>query len=163
MLVETDISWEKIYQPREEITVRLDKDELEEGYAAIASTSGPKTNISTPLLTAASEGIVEIVDEMLRQYPQAIEHTNEIGQNILQVAIKYRQLKIFKRVKKMKIAMSRLVSRIDNNGNTILHHAAKIPANRETRGNDAFKLKEELLWFKVIPFFFWHFHNWYFS
>ncbi|XVF79329.1 hypothetical protein PTKIN_Ptkin14bG0212700 [Pterospermum kingtungense] len=151
MLVQTDLSWEKIHQPREEITIRLDKDEVEEEFTA--TTSGPKSSISTPLLTAAGKGIVEIVDEMLRQFPQAIENTNENGENILQVAIKNRQLKVFKRIKKMKWAMRRLVSRIDNNGYTILHHAAKVPTNLETHGNDAYKLQEELLWFQVIHFF----------
>jgi hypothetical protein len=58
-------------------------------------------------------------------HPQAIEHVTKDEENILHVAIKYRQREIFRLVKKMKIIMgSRLVSRIDNRGYTILHHVA---------------------------------------
>jgi ankyrin repeat protein len=83
------------------------------------------TSNYTPLLIAASAGIVEIVDEILKVHPQAIEHVTKDEENILHVAIKYRQREIFRLVKKMKIIMgSRLVSRIDKRGYTILHHVA---------------------------------------
>jgi hypothetical protein len=86
---------------------------------------GNWTSNYTPLLIAASAGIVEIVDEILKVHPQAIEHVTKDEENILHVAIKYRQREIFRLVKKMKIIMgSRLVSRIDKRGYTILHHVA---------------------------------------
>ncbi|XVF26123.1 hypothetical protein REPUB_Repub13aG0272900 [Reevesia pubescens] len=151
MLVEADNSWQKSSsQPNEEITtICLDRDDMEDAYAAASRT---KTDNDTPLLVAAREGIIEIVDQILQKYPQAIEHTNEKGQNILQVAIKNRQLEIYKLVKLRKMTRNRLVSRIDNNGYTILHHAAEITdiAVRDTRTNDVLKLRDELIWFKRV-------------
>ena len=55
-------------------------------------------------------------------YPQAIEHIDDEGRNILHVAIKYRQIHIFFYfVEKLKPLMMRLIRKIDNNGNSILH------------------------------------------
>ncbi|EXB77016.1 Ankyrin repeat-containing protein [Morus notabilis] len=127
--------------------------------STIDKTKGKKALSHSPptsLLIATSRGIVEIVNEILRVYPQAVEHVSDMGQNILHVAIKYRQLDIFRRVKKMQLPMSRLVRRIDINGYTILHHVGVM--NYYTGGTlpgPALQLQEELLWFervrKIIP------------
>lgn len=130
--------------------------------STIDKTKGKKASLHSPptsLLIATSRGIVEIVNEILRVYPQAVEHVSDMGQNILHVAIKYRQLDIFRRVKKMQLPMSRLVRRIDINGYTILHHVGVM--NYYTGGTlpgPALQLQEELLWFEVnistTPFWF---------
>ncbi|KAE7995342.1 hypothetical protein FH972_000151 [Carpinus fangiana] len=111
----------------------------------------------TPLLIAASEGIVEIVNEILLVYPQAIEHVTKDEENILHVAIKYRQMEIFRLVKKMKIIRDcRLVSRIDNRGYTILHHVADTEKyDGGTKAGPALQLQAELKWLervrKIMP------------
>ena len=58
-------------------------------------------------------------------YPQAVEHISEKGQDIMHVSIRYHQKDIFRVVKKiMRIPMARLVRKIDNDGNTLLHYVA---------------------------------------
>ncbi|PON91305.1 Transmembrane protein [Trema orientale] len=105
---------------------------------------------ATSLLIATSTGIVEIVNEILRVYPQAVEHVSDMGQNILHVVIKHRKLGIFKCVKKMHLPMSRLVRRIDDNGYTILHHVGVIMYyTGGTLPGPALQLQEELRWFEV--------------
>jgi len=79
----------------------------------------------TPLLIAASEGIVEIFDEIVDVHPQAIEHISKDEVSIVHAAISHRQREIFRRLKMMKGIMEhRLFSMIDKRGYTILHHAA---------------------------------------
>ncbi|XP_060674182.1 uncharacterized protein LOC107422636 isoform X2 [Ziziphus jujuba] len=111
---------------------------------------------TTPLLIATSTGIVEIVNEILEEYPQAVEHVSDQGLSIMHVAIRYRQRDIFKHVKKMKIPMTRLVRRIDNNGYTLLHHVSDMThRSAGTLPNPALQLQDELKWFervrKLIP------------
>nr|XP_048319579.1 uncharacterized protein LOC125418913 [Ziziphus jujuba var. spinosa] len=104
---------------------------------------------TTPLLIATSTGIVEIVNGILEEYPQAVEHVSDQGLSIMHVAIRYRQRDIFERVKKMKIPMTRLVRRIDNNGYTLLHHVSDM--THRSVGmlpNPAFQLQDELKWFQ---------------
>ena len=108
-----------------------------------------------PLLEAASNGIVEIFDTMIEKYPQVIEYIGKEEKNILHVAIGHRQRDIFRRVKKMEVIMKcRLASRIDKNGNTLLHHVAEGKRyygreSREQAAGPAFQLQEELSWLKV--------------
>ena len=78
-----------------------------------------------PLFLATRSGYVEIVQEILTLYPQAVEHIDERGRNILHIAIKYRHLKIFKLVTKMDLSLKRLVRKLDDEGNSILHTVGK--------------------------------------
>ncbi|KAL5764074.1 hypothetical protein ACOSQ2_016668 [Xanthoceras sorbifolium] len=92
-----------------------------------------------------------MVKLILKIYPQAVEYINGDGQNILHTAIKYRQIEIFDLVKNMEAPMRRLVRKLDNKGNTILHMAGikrkdNVP---ERMDNPALVLQDELLWFEV--------------
>ncbi|XP_034909738.1 uncharacterized protein [Populus alba] len=109
-----------------------------------------------PLFLATRNGIEEIVWEIINQYPHAVEHLNEEGQSILNVAVKHRQKKIFSLVKHQKIPLARLHRVVDKKGNTLLHHVADMEHYRGgTKPGPALKLQEELQWFekvlKVIP------------
>ncbi|XP_060673836.1 ankyrin repeat-containing protein ITN1-like [Ziziphus jujuba] len=111
---------------------------------------------ATPLLIATSTGIEEIVNGILDEYPQAVEHVSDQGLSIMHVAIRHRQGNIFERVRKMKIPMARLVRRIDDNGYTLLHHVADMTHySSGNLPNPALQLQDELKWFervrKLIP------------
>uniref|UniRef100_A0A7N2LT17 PGG domain-containing protein n=1 Tax=Quercus lobata TaxID=97700 RepID=A0A7N2LT17_QUELO len=106
----------------------------------------------TPLFLATKSGCIEIVREILEIYPQAVEHIDNEGRTILHVAIKYRQLEVFKLVLTMEVAMRWLVRRLDNDGNSILHMVGikrddYVP--EKLRG-PALELQEELLWFERV-------------
>ena len=111
-------------------------------------------NKETPLFLATMSGIPEIVGEILKKYPQAIEHYNDQGRNILHVAINYRQIEIFDMVVEMEMPARRLLRATDTKGNSILHMVGKKEkryVSRKTR-SPAIQLQEELLLFEV------HFH-----
>ncbi|XP_024035688.1 protein ACCELERATED CELL DEATH 6 [Citrus clementina] len=106
----------------------------------------------TPLFLATKSGCIEIVKDILSVYPQAVEHIDDEGRNILHVAIKYRQLEIFERVVQMEIPLRRLVRKIDYNGNTIFHMAGikrkdHVPEKME---GPALLLQDELLWYERV-------------
>ncbi|GLT50510.1 hypothetical protein SLA2020_239930 [Shorea laevis] len=105
-----------------------------------------------PLIIAASRGILEIVEMIHKEYPQALEHVTQNGQNILHVAILYRQYHIFEYVKDKSGAVKRrLVLGIDKNGDTILHKAAHTKYYREgTKSTVALNLQDELERFKNV-------------
>ncbi|KAA8515559.1 hypothetical protein F0562_018830 [Nyssa sinensis] len=105
----------------------------------------------TPLFLATKTGIVEIVEEILRLYPQAVEHINDKGRNILHIAIKHRRKEIFNLVERMEMPMKRLIRKIDNNGNSILHMVGAKRNHRMTEKmqSPALQLQEELLLFEV--------------
>ncbi|GMY24362.1 ankyrin repeat-containing protein ITN1-like, partial [Fagus crenata] len=104
----------------------------------------------TPLFIATKSGCTEIVKEILAQYPQAVEHIDCEEHNILHVAIKYRQLEVFKLVSQMEVPMRWLVRQIDKKGNSILHMVGKKRKDYlpERIKGPAVELQEELLWFE---------------
>ncbi|EEF35986.1 ankyrin repeat-containing protein, putative [Ricinus communis] len=134
----------------------------------VQNTSAGKTIVPplTPLLIASSNGIIEIVEEILQEYPQAVEHVSDQGQNILHVAVKHRKKEIFRRVKKMKIPMAILVRKMDINGYTLLHHAADMHNYfGGYKPSPVLQLQEELRWYervkKIIPSHYIMHHNGY--
>ncbi|KAL7213604.1 hypothetical protein ACSBR2_016184 [Camellia fascicularis] len=118
----------------------------------------------TPLFLATKLGILEIVEEILGMYPQAVEHIDHEGRNILHVAIKYRQIHIFDFVEKLEIPMRRLLRKIDNDGNSILHMVGTKTKDAEDMRSPALLLREDLLLFERVKkistaHFIEHFNN----
>ncbi|XVF27960.1 hypothetical protein REPUB_Repub14bG0154100 [Reevesia pubescens] len=152
MLVRRDTSWFVAYA-QEQDTICLEREEKDETEIKTEEGTTKRSKLrDTPLLIAASTGIMEIVRSILKVYPQAVEHVNQNGQNILHVSILHRQFEVYDLViNEKKEAKERLVSGIDNDGCTILHHAAKTRYYHGGRKpTPALQLQEELTWFKKV-------------
>ncbi|KAJ0083752.1 hypothetical protein Patl1_30687 [Pistacia atlantica] len=153
-LIKRDTSWELTYSIQDQSRPKIHK----YGRASIEPSStnivSPTGNIDaeTPLFLATKSGCPEIVKEILKTYPQAVEHIDDEGRNILHVAIKYRRLEIFELVRQLEVPMRRLVRKIDNNGNTILHMVGVkikdfVPEKME---GPALVLQDELHWYQRV-------------
>ncbi|XVF26122.1 hypothetical protein REPUB_Repub13aG0272800 [Reevesia pubescens] len=151
ILVRTDASWFEPHEPEEDDMICLERKLEEEERVTKSTASGMESpEPDTRLFIAASTCIVEIVNEILNVYPQAVEHISKTGQNILHVAILHRTYKVFNLVKNKEEA-TRLVRGIDNHGCTILHHAADTKYyHGGTKRTHALKLQQELTWFEVV-------------
>ncbi|KAG5234698.1 ankyrin repeat-containing protein [Salix suchowensis] len=112
-----------------------------------------------PLFTAARRGIEKIVRLIIERHPHAIDKCDDMGRSILDVAVIYRQQKIFDIIvneKEKEVPLARMRRVLDKSGNTLLHHVADIKKNSGvTKPGPALQLQEELKWFeqveKVIP------------
>ncbi|XP_044483289.1 uncharacterized protein LOC123209352 [Mangifera indica] len=126
-LIRKDTTWEHSHPNQDESRPKIHRYGISPTLLAAekgsreAAGAGGGDSAETPLFLATKSGCIEIVREILNTYPQAIEHIDDEGRNILHVAIKHRQLEIFELVSKMEGPIRRLVRKIDNNGNTILH------------------------------------------
>ncbi|KAL6333853.1 hypothetical protein AAG906_031151 [Vitis piasezkii] len=105
-----------------------------------------------PLFLATRSGIQEIVKEILAVHPQAFEHINCKGKNILHFAIKYRQIEIFNLVVNNEFIARKLVRKLDNEGNSILHMVGKKRADYvpEKIQSPALQLQKELILFERV-------------
>ncbi|XP_022716167.1 uncharacterized protein LOC111275235 [Durio zibethinus] len=152
MLVQTDASWFEPHEAEEDDIICLDRKEDEEERVKKSASNGKEylREPDTPLFIAASTGIVEIVNEILNVYPQAVEHISKTGQNILHVATLHRKYRVFNIVKN-KDKAKRLARGIDSHGCTILHHAADTKYYQGgTKPTPALKLQQELTWFENV-------------
>ncbi|XP_006452252.2 uncharacterized protein LOC18055250 [Citrus clementina] len=104
---------------------------------------------------AASNGITEIMQEMLQQDPQALlSNVNELTeQNILHVAVERRQHKVFEFImKEMQLYVPKWAAGIDKYGYTLLHNVADMKHYKQgTRPGPVLQFQEELQWFEVSP------------
>ncbi|KAK4256157.1 hypothetical protein QN277_009061 [Acacia crassicarpa] len=122
-----------------------------------------KSKDYTPLLLAASTGIIEIVEKIIDVHPDAVSHVQRNGQNVLHIAVKHRQKKIYKHLKKFKV-LNGLGSHIASHDRTLLHQVARM--DYYDGGNQpgvVFQLQDELHWFegvkKIVPSHFQLFCN----
>ncbi|BAT96966.1 hypothetical protein LR48_Vigan11g149900 [Vigna angularis] len=102
------------------------------------------------LFIAAKTGIVEIVKTFLEVYPASIYHVTKNKQNILTMAVKYRQKKILKIIERTG-TMESLVGQITDKGRTVLHEVARMDYYKaEHLAGVAFHLQDELRWYDTV-------------
>ncbi|BAT91100.1 hypothetical protein VIGAN_06240700 [Vigna angularis var. angularis] len=104
----------------------------------------------TSLLMAAGSGIVEIVGKIIDRFPEAICHVSQDQHNVLHMAVKHRQLKIFNMLKKHS-AFKSLIFRITAEGRTLLHQISRMEFYVEQHlPGVAFQLQDELRWYERV-------------
>lgn len=158
LLIKSDNSWEDT-----ESWTDNRGSKFHEYIISTVSTGKPEENITattqeddfnkaqTPLLLATIYDSMEIVREILRLYPQAVEHVDKDGHNILHLAIMHRRYRIIDVVEEMKYPLDRLRGRLDKNYNTLLHMVGcKVDELKEDVKHPAQQLKEDQRLFKVI-------------
>ncbi|KAJ6416342.1 hypothetical protein OIU84_002237 [Salix udensis] len=128
------------------------------GTSQIAQNNVKMSSLTTkkemPLFTATRRGVKEIVELIMQLHPHAIDQRDKINRSILDVAVMYRQRKIFDIiVERTELPLARMRRVVDNSNNTLLHHVADMMKNRGvTKPGPALQLQEELKWFEVSPF-----------
>ncbi|MCH81897.1 nuclear factor NF-kappa-B p105 subunit, partial [Trifolium medium] len=109
----------------------------------------------SPFLVAARNGIVEMVNEILIKIPSAIHDTNSRKENVLLVAVKYRQPLIVETLRSI-IKNSKpglwniLIHAVDEEENTVLHFAAEALYydNPSQIGGAALQMMWDIKWFQ---------------
>ncbi|KAG4971345.1 hypothetical protein JHK82_037011 [Glycine max] len=147
LLAPKDYSWRNTAIARDR-TVSMGRSQQEGKSKEIkGEQEGARKPTYTPLLMAACNGITEIVEVIIHFHPHSIEHVSDDEQNILYMAVKHRQKKIYQILKKLKMVRS-LAGKIDKENNTVLHYTAEFQGGSQP--GFAMQLQEELHWFDRI-------------
>ncbi|KAF5959060.1 hypothetical protein HYC85_000269, partial [Camellia sinensis] len=103
------------------------------------------------LFQATSLGIVEIVEEILRSYPNAIYLKNENEQSIFHQAIECRHEKVFNLIHQVGESKTIFLSQLDKSKNNALHLAGKLAPQQQLylKAGPALQMQRELQWFKI--------------
>lgn len=103
----------------------------------------------TALFIAAKNGVLEIVEKILRDKPGTLHEHNSQGQNVLHVAVEYRQPHVFVILQKQRL-WENLLRGVDNDGNTVLHVSAKLSQYKPWHiPGSALQMQWEIKWFMV--------------
>lgn len=106
----------------------------------------------TPMLIAAKNGVVEIVEKILELVPVAINDVNAENKNAVLLAVENRQPHIFKLLKDRISILNRdsVFRVVDKKGNSAFHLAAKLAAYKPWLiPGEALQMQWEMKWFEV--------------
>lgn len=108
-----------------------------------------KKEHQNPLIQAIEMGIPELVVEILSYFPDAANSIDKDGKNVFHFAAEHRGGEIYEKLKESAINKDRMLLDVDNNGDTILHHATKTkPATNFSLGV-ANLMAWDIFWFQV--------------
>lgn len=98
---------------------------------------------------ATKAGNVDLVTMIIRSYPQLIWDTDSHGYDIFHIAVIHRQSEMFHLINQVDPMMGFRSIFQDQQGNNILHLAAKPEALTKRELPPALQMRSELLWFEV--------------
>ncbi|KAL7200748.1 hypothetical protein ACSBR1_032639 [Camellia fascicularis] len=107
----------------------------------------------TPILVAAKYGIIEIVEKVLQQFPVAIHDTNSDEKNIVLLAVENRQTNVYKFLLERNVLKDSIFSKVDKDGNSAVHLAAKIGEYRPWLiPGAALQMQWEIKWYEFVKY-----------
>ncbi|KAG5543375.1 hypothetical protein RHGRI_016190 [Rhododendron griersonianum] len=125
-------------------------------------------HMGSPIVEATKKGIIELVNEILRKFPEAAfsfdknsrvsasgSSQNDKEKNILHIAVEQKDWNIYDLLKrKIELRDGMLVGDVDNHGNTILHLAAKLgtPSSRSVQRGHLYQMMWNICWFKHVSY-----------
>ncbi|XP_030946130.1 serine/threonine-protein phosphatase 6 regulatory ankyrin repeat subunit B-like [Quercus lobata] len=111
----------------------------------------PQVDKETPILSAAKNGIIEMVERILRRFPMAIHDETSEGKNIVMLAAEYRQTQVYELFCKRHLRIESMFHKLDNRGNSALHLAAKqIELKTGLIPGAALQMQWEIKWYEHI-------------
>ncbi|GMP22318.1 hypothetical protein CsSME_00000390 [Camellia sinensis var. sinensis] len=119
---------------------------------ADSNNSKAKKIFELALFQATSLGIIEIVEEILKSYPDAIYLVNEDNPSIFHQATKCRHAKVFNLIHQVGESRTIFLSQSDKLKNNALHLAGKLAPQQQLnlKAGAALQMQRELQWFKKV-------------
>ena len=106
-------------------------------------------NTETPVLLAARNGITEMVEQILEDFPLAINDQSG-GRNIVLWAVKNRQPRVLQLLLKHDFVKRKLIHEVDTEKNNALHLAAEIGKKKPWLiPGAALQMQWEIKWYEV--------------
>ncbi|KAM1278866.1 hypothetical protein ACFX13_031818 [Malus domestica] len=124
----------------------------------------PSVNTETPILIAARNGVTEMVEKILELFPVAIHDMNKEKKNMVLLAVEHRQPHVYKLLLKRNILKESVFGRVDHEGNSALHLAAKLGEHKPWLiPGAALQMQWEIKWYEFVktsmPLHFFARHN----
>ncbi|XP_060185384.1 ankyrin repeat-containing protein ITN1-like isoform X2 [Lycium barbarum] len=111
--------------------------------------------LRTALLSAASSGTSEIIEEIIERYPAAIWFVDSENHNLFHLAVTNRYEKVFNLIYQLSAYKYLVTANEDISGDNILHMAGKVaPLGRlNLFSGAALQMQRELQWFQEVEKF----------
>lgn len=109
------------------------------------------TKMETPILIAAKNGVIEIVEKILELFPTALYDADSKEKNIVLLAAENKQTNLYQLLlKKSHLKRESEFGKVDIYWNSVLHLAARFGNSKPWRiGGPALQMQWEVKWFEV--------------
>ncbi|XP_028769657.1 uncharacterized protein LOC114727096 [Neltuma alba] len=105
----------------------------------------------TPILLAAKNGVMEIIEKILELFPVAIYDLNEDKKNIVLLAAEHSQPKVYQFLLKKNIYKESLFHQVDEDENSALHLAASLRDDEHWLiPGEALQMQWERKWYRFV-------------
>ncbi|KAM5563658.1 hypothetical protein ABKV19_018329 [Rosa sericea] len=105
----------------------------------------------TPILIAAKNGVTEMVEKILELFPVAIHDLNAQKKNVVLLAVEHRQPHVYQLLLKRKIMKESVFCKVDKDGNSALHLAAKLGDYKPWLiPGAALQMQWEIKWYEFV-------------
>lgn len=112
------------------------------------------TKGETPFLTAAKNGITEMVEKILESFPGATRDINSEKKNVVLLAVENRQPHVYQLLIGRNILKDNIFRVVDQNGNSALHLAAMLGDYKPWLiPGAALQMQWEMKWFEVYVYY----------
>ncbi|KAG5113735.1 hypothetical protein JHK82_037004 [Glycine max] len=125
-----------------------------------------KKVLETPILIAAKNGVTEMVAKIMDSFPVAVHDMDAKKKNIVLLAVENRQTYLYNfLLSKKNLKESNIFEKVDNEGNSALHLAAKLGDYKPWLiPGEALQMHWEIKWYLFVkgsmqPHFFSHYNN----
>jgi len=130
--------------------------DLDKRNIVLMTTKKPKAPAmemrETPILIAAKNGIVEMVEKIIEKFPVAINDVNAEKKNIVLLSVENRQPHVYQFLLSLKrnIVKESIFRQVDSKGNSALHLAATLGDFKPwSIPGAALQMQWEIKWFEV--------------
>ncbi|KAK2648408.1 hypothetical protein Ddye_015897 [Dipteronia dyeriana] len=118
----------------------------------------------SPILIAAKNGITEIVEKILENFPVALHDINYQKKNVVLLAVESRQPHVYQLLLKMTNKKESVFRKVDHEGNSALHLAARLGDHKPWLiPGTALQMQWEIKWYEFVkdsmPFHFFVRYN----
>ncbi|RDX77181.1 Ankyrin repeat-containing protein, partial [Mucuna pruriens] len=124
-----------------------------------------KKMLETPILIAAKNGVTEMVEKIMELFPVAVHDIDAKKKNIVLLAVENRQTYLYDFLLKKKNLKESIFRKVDNEGNSALHLAAKLGDYKPWLiPGEALQMHWEIKWYLFVkesmpPHFFRRYNN----
>ena len=130
--------------------------DLDKKNIVLMGTKKPKAPLmkmrETPIIIAAKNGIVEMVEKILEKFPVAVNDVNAEKKNIVLLSVENRQPHVYQFLLLLKrnVVKESIFRQVDSKGNSALHLAATLGDFKPWRiPGAALQMQWEIKWFEV--------------
>ncbi|WVY93992.1 hypothetical protein V8G54_033080 [Vigna mungo] len=144
-----NVTWADNTEVEQHLTIKGEPKQQNNGEEKVKVKE--KKTCETPILIAAKNGVTEMVEKIMESFPVAVHDMDANKKNIVLLAVENRQTYLYDLLLKKKSMKESIFDKVDNEGNSALHLAAKLGEYKPWLiPGEALQMHWEIKWYLFV-------------